>query len=277
MGITITTLSENTANYGYLAEWGLSILVEVDGMKILVDTGLSSTAAYNAQLLGIDLSTIDRIILSHGHADHTGGLRDMLRLKKEVEIIAHPDIWASKYTRRDKQMRERYIGIPFSREELESLGARFKLTKEPVHISEHTITTGEIPMVSGYEQVEDNLFIKEDGLLRQDPLADDLALVIDTEFGLVVILGCAHRGIVNTLRHAQKMTGKKSIYAAIGGAHLIRASEERIEKTVNDLKYIGIKKLGASHCTGFRAQARLFKEFGDAFFLNNAGTRIVLP
>jgi len=277
MQIQITTLSENTANYGFLAEWGLSIVVKVDGMNILMDTGLSSTAAHNAQLLGIDLSTIDEIVLSHGHADHTGGLREILRIKRDVEVIAHSGIWASKYTRRDKQAREHYIGIPFSREELESLGARFKLTREPVRISEHTITTGEIPMVSGYEQVEDNLFIKEDGHLRQDPLADDLALVIDAEFGLVVILGCAHRGIINTLRHAQELTGKKSVYAAIGGAHLIRASEDRIKKTVNDLKDMGIKKLGASHCTGFPAQARLFQEFGDAFFLNNTGTRIVLP
>jgi 7,8-dihydropterin-6-yl-methyl-4-(beta-D-ribofuranosyl)aminobenzene 5'-phosphate synthase len=246
-------------------------------MNILMDTGLSSTAMHNAQLLGIDLPTVDRIVLSHGHADHTGGLREVLRIKKEVEVIAHPDIWTSKYTRRDKQTRERYIGIPFSQEELENLGARFNLTREPAHISEHTVTTGEIPMVSEYECVEDNLFIKKGGLLRQDPLADDLALVIDTEFGLVVILGCAHRGLVNTLRHAQKLTVKNSIYAAIGGTHLVRASEERVEKTVNDLKNMGIKKLGVSHCTGFPAQARLFQEFGDAFFLNNAGTRIILP
>ncbi len=116
----------------------------MDGIKILMDTGLSSTVTQNAHVLGIDLSTIDRIVLSHGHADHTGGLREVLRIKKKVEIIAHPDIWASKYTRRDTQTRERYIGIPFSREELESLGARFRLTKEPVRISKHTMTTGEI-------------------------------------------------------------------------------------------------------------------------------------
>jgi len=275
--VRVTTLCENTATSGFLAESGLSILVEVEGLKILVDTGPSSTAVHNAPLLGIDLSTIDKIVLSHGHYDHTGGLREVLRIKKDVEVIAHPDIWASKYTRRDKQAREHHIGIPFSREELESLGARFRLTREPVRVSEHTITTGEIPMVSGYEQVEDNLFIKEDGHFLQDPLADDLALVIDAEFGLVVILGCAHRGIINTLRHAQKLTGKNSVYAAIGGTHLIRASKERVKKTVNDLKNMGIKKLGASHCTGFRAQSRLFQEFGEAFLLNNAGTRIILP
>lgn len=277
MQIRITTLSENTANYGFLAEWGLSILVEVDGMKILMDTGLSFTAVHNAQLMGIDLSTIDRIVLSHGHVDHTGGLREVLKVKGEVEVIAHPDIWASKYTRRDGQGKEQYIGIPFSREELESWGAHFNLVTKPVRINDHVMTTGEIPILSGYEKVENNLLTKEGGVLQPDKLADDLALVIDADFGLVVILGCAHRGIVNTLRHAQNLTGKKLVYAAIGGTHLVRASRERIESTMADLKEMGIQRLGVSHCTGFRASARLAHEFEKVFFLNNAGTRFTLP
>jgi len=277
MQIRLATLSENTANYGYLAEWGLSILVEADGMRILVDTGLSFSAVHNAQLMGIDLATIDRIVISHGHVDHIGGLCEVLKIRGGVEVIAHPDIWGSKYTRRDGQTVEQYIGIPFSREELESRGARFNLTREPIRISENVMTTGEIPMVSGYEEVENNLFIKEGGALYQDQLADDLALLIDTDFGLVVILGCAHRGIVNTLRHAQNLTGKELVYAAIGGTHLIRASGERIERTIADLKEIGIQKLGVSHCTGFRASAQLVREFEGIFFLNNAGTRLTLP
>ena len=277
MEIKITTLSENTANYGYIAEWGLSILVEVAEMKILMDTGPSFSAMHNAQLMGIDLSTIDRIVLSHGHADHTGGLREVLARRRQVDIIAHPDIWASKYTRRDGQAQEQYIGIPYSPEELESRGARFNLTKEPVCISEHIMTTGEIPMFTGYEQIENNLFTKEGRILHPDKLADDLALIIDTDFGLVVILGCAHRGIINTLRHAQKITGKELVYAAVGGTHLFRASDERIEQTIADLKDMGIQRLGVSHCTGFRASARLAQEFEDEFFLNNAGARLTLP
>ena len=277
MEIRITTLSENTANYGFLAEWGLSILVEVNRTRILVDTGLSFSAVHNAQLLGIDLSTIDWIVLSHGHADHTGGLREVLRRRGNVEVIAHPDIWAAKYVRRDGEAEEHHIGIPFSREELESCGARFNLAREPVHITEDIMTTGEIPMLSGYEEIENNLFVKEDNVFHQDSLADDLALVINTDFGLVVILGCAHRGIVNTLRHAQNLTGNELVYAAIGGTHLFRASDERIERTIVDLKQMGIQRLGVSHCTGFHASARLAQEFEDAFFLNNAGTKLILP
>ena len=276
MEIHLTTLSENTANYGYLAEWGLSILVEVDNLKILVDTGPSFSAVHNAQLMGVDLSTIDQIVLSHGHADHTGGLRDVLKVKGVVEIIAHPDIFTAKYVQRDQEG-VKCCGIPFSREELESRGARFNLTREPIRIGENVMTTGEIPMVSGYEEVENNLSIKEGNALHQDQLADDLALLIDTDFGLVVILGCAHRGIVNTLRHAQSLTGKELVYAVIGGTHLIRGSEERIDKTIADLRMLGIKRLGVSHCTGFRASARLAQEFKDMFFLNHAGTRFTLP
>ena len=276
MEIKITTLSENTATYGFLAEWGLSILIEVDGLRILMDTGLSFSAVHNAQLMGIDLSTIDRIVLSHGHADHTGGLREVLKIKGEVEIIAHPDIWTAKYVERDQEG-VKYCGIPYSREELESRGAHFNLVREPVHISDNVMTTGEIPMLLEYEDVENNLFVKEDDALRQDSLADDLAMVIDTESGLVVILGCAHRGIVNTLRRAQNLTGKELVYATIGGTHLFRASKERIEKTIADLREMGIQRIGASHCTGFRASAQLAQEFEDAFFLNNAGTRLTLP
>jgi 7,8-dihydropterin-6-yl-methyl-4-(beta-D-ribofuranosyl)aminobenzene 5'-phosphate synthase len=276
MEVKITTLSENTANYGFLAEWGLSILVEVDGLRILMDTGLSFSAAHNAQLMGIDLSTIDRIVLSHGHADHTGGLQEVLKIKGEVEIIAHPDIWTAKYVERDQEG-VKYCGIPYSREELESLGARFNLAKEPIHITDRIMTTGEIPVLSGYEEIENNLFVKEGDMLKPDRLADDLALVIDTDFGLVAILGCAHRGIINTLRHTQNLTGKEVVYAAIGGTHLFRASDERIERTIADLKEMGIQRLGVSHCTGFHASARLAQEFEDAFFLNNAGTRLTLP
>jgi 7,8-dihydropterin-6-yl-methyl-4-(beta-D-ribofuranosyl)aminobenzene 5'-phosphate synthase len=277
MEIKIKTLAENTAEPGFLAEWGLSMFIEADGLKVLFDTGAGTAAVHNAALFGIDLATVDKMVISHGHHDHTGGLREVLTImNKNMEVIAHPDIWSAKYSRRGKN-RERFAGLPFRRELLENLGARFNLTREPVYLSDRILTTGEIPMITDYEEVDTGLYDKKTGEMLPDELKDDLAMIIDTEYGLVVILGCAHRGIVNTLKHAQKITGKELIYAAIGGTHLLNATPERWQKTVRDLKAMGLQYLGASHCTGFGASAYLAREFGERFFLNNSGSRWTLP
>jgi 7,8-dihydropterin-6-yl-methyl-4-(beta-D-ribofuranosyl)aminobenzene 5'-phosphate synthase len=277
MGLQITTLSEDTAGLGsVLGERGLSILVEIAGLKILFDTGQSISASHNADLLGVDLSKIDKIVLSHGHYDHTGGLRQILRrIKREVEIIAHPDIWQVKYATRQGE-EEKYIGIPFHRQTLESLGAHFKESKKPVRITDDIITSGEIPMVTDYEEIEPYLVVKEKDGFKPDELRDDQALIIKTKAGLVVILGCAHRGIINTLYHARKLTGVKKIYMVLGGCHLMDATEERVWLTIAALKELGVQRLGLSHCTGLPAAAIMAQEFGDSFFFNNAGTKIDL-
>jgi len=282
MPIRITTVSENTATrLGVLAEWGLSILIQVDDYGILLDAGQGVSAAYNATVLGMDLSRVERIVLSHGHLDHTGGLLHILRLvRKQIEVIAHPDIWAAKYALRPGR-KEEYIGVPFPREAAESSGASFNLTKEPVWISENIVTSGEIPMLTEYETIDPIICVKEpcpersEGTeLKPDPLRDDQAVFIKSERGLIVVLGCAHRGVINTLRYAQKLTGVEPIYAVIGGIHLVTASSERISLTIADLKKLGIQRLGVSHCTGLPASAILAREFGESFFFNNAGTRV---
>jgi len=277
MEVKITTLSENSATGGCLGEWGLSMLVEVSDKKILFDTGAGAAAMQNAQLLGVDLAGIDAIVLSHGHHDHTGGLRDVLRrVVRQVDVIAHPDVWGRKYGSFGGGPK-RFNGIPFVREGLESLGANFQLSTGAVRLAENVTTTGEIPMVTDYEIVEKYLYVRDGKEFKQDLLVDDLALVIDTEFGLVVITGCAHRGIVNTLKQARKAAGKDLIYAAIGGTHLVHASPERLERTSADLGEMGVQYLGVSHCTGFKASARLAERFGERFFLNNSGTKLELP
>jgi 7,8-dihydropterin-6-yl-methyl-4-(beta-D-ribofuranosyl)aminobenzene 5'-phosphate synthase len=277
MQLRITTLSDNTAAASnLLAEWGISILVETDTANILLDTGQSTSASYNAAMLGIDLNKIDRIVLSHGHFDHTGGLRELLRhMKKETEIIAHPDIWAAKYSRREGQ-KGRYIGIPFQRRDLEFLGAKFNLTTKPVKITDSIMTTGEIPMVTDFEKVDPALFVKEDTGWEPDKLLDDQALIINAEPGLVVLSGCGHRGIINTLYHAQQLTGVKQIYAVMGGFHLTGAPEEQVWLTIAALKELNAQIVGASHCTGLAAGAIMAQELGDRLFFNNAGTIINL-
>lgn len=278
MEVRVTTLSENTAGIGdFLAEWGLSILVETEEKNVLFDTGKSISASYNVDTLGIDLSKVDKIVLSHGHFDHTGGLQQILRkMRKEVEVIAHPAVWGAKYARREGQP-DRYIGIPFQRSELESLGAKFNLTTEPVRITGSMMTTGEVPMVTDYEEIETALYVKEDNSWQRDKFPDDQALIMSTQLGLVVILGCAHRGIINTLYHAQKLTGTERIHTVIGGAHLMNVSEERLWRTITALRELDVQRLGLCHCTGLPVVCVLAQEFGERFFFNTAGTTIDLP
>jgi 7,8-dihydropterin-6-yl-methyl-4-(beta-D-ribofuranosyl)aminobenzene 5'-phosphate synthase len=278
MALRITTLSENTAGTrDLLGEWGLSFLIETGAETILFDTGKTISAAHNIDSLGINPGNIDKIVLSHGHFDHTGGLSQVLRrIDKEIEIIAHPDVWAAKYRRR-KGQKDRYIGIPFQRQELESLGAIFKLAPESVTVADNCITTGEVPMVTDYETIDSGLFVQADSGWQPDKLLDDLSLIISTDLGLVVVLGCAHRGAINTLYQAINLTGVEKIFAVLGGSHLISASRERVQKTIADLKKLDVQKLGFCHCTGMPAMATLAHEFGDRFFFNITGTVFELP
>ncbi|MFO8010076.1 MAG: MBL fold metallo-hydrolase [Dehalococcoidia bacterium] len=275
MEIRVTTLSENTANPAVLAEWGLSVLIELNGSMFLLDTGQGISAAHNAQLLGIDLARVNKLILSHGHYDHTGGLVSVLAQTGEIEIIAHPDMWDLKYAVYGEI--QRYIGIPFHREELEGMGAKFQLTREPLWLTDLMVTSGEIPMENDYERIDAGMYVKDNGSFTPDQLMDDLALGIKSEKGLIVILGCGHRGMINTIRHMQNITGEEKVYCVLGGTHLISADEERLVRTTADLREIGVEKIGVSHCTGFNASCWLAGEFPDRFFLNNSGTVLTLP
>ena len=276
MSLRITTLSENTAGrVDVVGEWGLSMLVEAEGVTVLLDAGPGTSVTRNAQVMGVDLSAVDKIVLSHGHYDHTGGLKEVLAKTGPIEVIAHPDVWSAKYTVRDQQ--ETYIGIPFSREELEALGASFNMSKGPVWITDDIVTTGEIPMVTEYEEIDPNLYVKEAGQLLPDPLLDDQALIVKTESGLVVLLGCGHRGMINTLHHAREVTETELINTVVGGIHLFRSSEERVVLTAAALQELGVQRLGVSHCTGLPAAAILARELGEILFFNNTGTRIGVP
>ena len=278
MAVLVTVLSENIAATSYvLAEFGWSVLIEAEGKKILLDTGPSISACHNADVLGVDLSLIDKIVLSHSHFDHTGGLRQvLLKIRKEVEVIAHPDIWKIRYNRYDD--RDKFMGVPFQRQELENFGAVFKLTTKPVKITENIITLGEVPLVTEFEEKSvpafggSGRFIQDGTDFKTDTVLDDLGIVIKTDAGLVVILGCAHRGVINSIYHAQQITGVQKIHAVIGGAHLISESVERIHKTIAALKELNIEKLGLCHCTGLLAVSMMVHEFGDKFLFCNAGT-----
>jgi 7,8-dihydropterin-6-yl-methyl-4-(beta-D-ribofuranosyl)aminobenzene 5'-phosphate synthase len=152
-----------------------------------------------------------------------------------------------------------YIGIPACREELESKGAQFHLTTKTFKICQSIITTGEIELNNSYEKIDSDLLVKTAGEFSPDSMMDDVSLIIQTERGLVVVTGCAHRGIVNTLQHAQRITGDQRILYVIGGFHLYQASHERLDWTIQTLFTMGVQKVSPCHCTGFQAMAQIYQ------------------
>jgi 7,8-dihydropterin-6-yl-methyl-4-(beta-D-ribofuranosyl)aminobenzene 5'-phosphate synthase len=280
VSVKITTLTENsTQRAGILSEHGLSILIETRGCKILLDTGQTNTTLQNARALGIDLREVQAVVLSHGHFDHTGGLRDVVREigggRREVEIVCHPDVFAPHYSVRQGEQ-PRYVGIAFSRQALEGEGAAIRANERPAEIWDCALITGEVPRLTPFEHVDSHLRVPAGDGWAADPVLDDQAMIVRTRDGLVVVLGCAHSGLINTLEYARQITGEERILAVVGGTHLGPAPDQQLDETIRSLKGYGIRKLGVSHCTGPKAAARLAHEFGDTFFFNTAGSIVEL-
>ena len=170
MQCRITTLAENTSGKPHIiGEWGFCALIETEEATVLLDSGAGNGVIHNAEHLGIDLKKVDKIVLSHAHFDHTAGIEKVLKkIGKQIEVIAPLDLWAAKYSVRGGT-KERYIGVPFTQAALESLGATFTMTPDPVYITDNIITTGEVAIVTDFEQVgEDYLKVKVNGDYQRD-------------------------------------------------------------------------------------------------------------
>jgi 7,8-dihydropterin-6-yl-methyl-4-(beta-D-ribofuranosyl)aminobenzene 5'-phosphate synthase len=277
--VEISTVIENTSSTSAVsAEWGLSVHVRTPGHQFLLDTGLSGAVVPNADALGIAPEALDALVLSHGHSDHTGGLRDLLRRRRDpLRVVAHPEVFGAKHGRDRKTGRVRYGGIPFRREVLESLGASFELTAEPTWLTEDIVASGQEPMKTPFEAVADNLLLAEGDRFVPDPVLDDQSLFIRTNDGLIVVLGCAHRGMINIVEHAREVTGEERVHMILGGTHLGPAPPEQVEATAAAIERIGVRWLGVSHCTGLEVAADLRDRFRERFFFNNAGRVISFP
>ncbi len=274
MKTKITILCENSVGmpFGGIGEHGFSCFIETNYGNYLFDTGQGLGLVQNAMILKKDLASIKAIMISHGHYDHTGGLPQVLQQCGRISVYGHPEIFVERFWGDAR----RAIGIPFRRSFLKSLGADFVLSKEQVEVGPGLFLTGEIPRHTAFEVGDPNMVaVTLDGSeVKPDPINDDLSLVIDSEKGLIVILGCAHAGMVNILDHIMEKFSREKIYAVIGGTHLGFSGEEQFAETLQVIDKYGIEKLGVSHCTGLEKSALLYAKMPERFFFACVGASL---
>ena len=275
MAIKITTLIENSLgqNHDLQNEHGLSFFIEIDGpnrQKILFDTGQSSKFISNAEKLDIDLSKTQKVVLSHSHYDHTGGLMSLVKTQKtSFDLYVGSGFFAPKYA--DDNGKWKFIGSNFDYEELKDKTINVQqLSNDMTILAPGVFAITNFPKTNSFEKASPRFFIHNGIEYERDYFKDEVTLVLESKAGLVVLLGCSHPGIVNILEAVQTRLNKP-LYCVVGGTHLVGASEERLDESLKYLRNLKLPMLGLSHCTGDEALGRIQKEFPNSF-LNNTGT-----
>jgi 7,8-dihydropterin-6-yl-methyl-4-(beta-D-ribofuranosyl)aminobenzene 5'-phosphate synthase len=274
-----------------LASHGLSLLVETwragEHRGVLADAGAPwAGVGYNWRILDLDPRVVEAIFLSHGHWDHFSALRDFLLFRGgKVPLVLHPDAFLhrTQVFADGRRMDHPWIG---ERQALEEAGAQIMVTTEPYEIVPGLMTTGQVQREVPFEGPNQGRqaagkgptrLIDKAGQWQTDEILDDQALFLRVQGkGLVVIAGCAHAGIINTIRQAQRLSGEERVYAVVGGFHLTDASPEKIQATVEALRDLAPAVSLPTHCTGFAATAAIARALPNAFVLNSVGTRLIL-
>ncbi len=279
--VTLTVLSENSVSpdwafapgHPVLAEWGWAVLVEAGGRRVLLDAGSGHVVASNARVLKVDLAGLDAIVISHGHSDHTAGLPAILDAAGKVDLFVHPAAFDTVFWKDGS--RALPATMPLSREQLKARARRVIDSAGPTQIVEGLMVTGAIPRVAGFEDtgVAGRAF-RDAAMKTPDTVADDQALFFRTPEGVVIQLGCAHAGVVNTIRYVAGLLNERRIYAIVGGTHLLGASSERVQKTEEAFREYGVQKIMLSHCTGPAVFAELSRAFPGRCSWPAAGSRI---
>jgi 7,8-dihydropterin-6-yl-methyl-4-(beta-D-ribofuranosyl)aminobenzene 5'-phosphate synthase len=266
-----------------LAEHGFSAVVRItiDSRirTLLFDFGFSEVgAAYNAKVLGVDMGQVEVLALSHGHSDHLGGFEQIVEMigRKGIELYIHPAVY--KAPRYLKVSEKQKIFFPkFTREMAEKAGVKVVEARTPsLLLDGAALFLGEIRRRTDFERGFPIAHFQEEGTEKWDPIEDDTSIVMRVKGkGLVVLSGCAHSGIVNTVHYAREVTGVDQVYAVMGGFHLSGPFfEPIIERTTEELKKINPTYIVPTHCTGRKAILHMEREMPEQFILNMSGTKL---
>ena len=254
-------------------EHGLAFLIESEEGRVLFDTGASGTVLlHNLGMAGVGLESIAALVLSHAHADHTGGLPALLKRRSGLPVYAHPDLMRERFSRRGGQMKAR--GLPLDAQVLRQR-ADLHLDDAPQEVLPGVWTTGEITERSEPEGRSPHHFVRDGETWVPDPYRDDMALILDVSRGLVLVCGCCHAGLLNTLSHVRRAFGRDPV-AVVGGTHLISADEAHLRRLVQVLQRLGPPALYLNHCTGQAAYVALAQACGDRVAPCPAGTVLEL-
>jgi len=269
----ITCMVDNSvqASATLWGEHGLAFLVEVQGRRLLFDTGASGTVlVHNLQETNILPGSITALALSHAHYDHTGGLSAFLELRPGLPLYAHSGLLRERFSRRDEGMKS--VGLRLAEPSLRSL-ADLRLSAAPQEILPGVWTTGEIVERPEPEGRSPHHCIRDGKGWAPDPYRDDLALVLDSPAGLVLICGCCHAGLLNTLAHVRRTFGRDPA-AIVGGTHLGRADQAHLRRLIEVLRPLGPPALFLNHCTGHGATLALAQAFAERVAPCPAGTTL---
>lgn len=271
--LRITTLVENSPgeHKSLVNEHGLSFHIDNGGNPLIFDTGQSDALVRNAARLRVDLSDVRRVVLSHGHFDHSGGLRFLAAQTRRFDVVTGEGFFLDKYG--VKGVTREFLGNDFDAEWLADNDIAQITVDEPVReVAPGVYALTDFPRIHPDETVNPRFKVRMDGTFVEDTFADEVMLAIDTAQGLVAVLGCSHPGVKNMLDAAAERLGKP-IHGVVGGTHLVEATRASLDLTVEYMRRKDIRVIGVSHCTGEAAMNRL-SVFEGRYFHNRTGTTL---
>lgn len=266
-------LSNNHASKEeFMTEHGLCILVETGKKRILFDTGESEVFLHNSKKMEHDINSVDYIVLSHGHYDHTNGLKYIDFNGSSAKICIHPDALKEKYKVIENELK--YIGVLWRLDDINIPKERIIFTSKIEYLDKNTMLVSEIPKTNDFEEIPKHFRIMESEELKEDTFIDEQMLIIKTERGIVILLGCSHPGVINCIEHARRLANENKVRAVIGGMHLKEASTDQIDKTIRCLRDMEVEKIFPLHCTGTEPMMEMKRVLKDQCILCNVGDTI---